>query len=62
MTKSDIYKYALVATMHALVEDEAYGSLNATDIYDVVHEITNRIDMELLWERSDEDRQGGDAE
>lgn len=61
MKKSDIYKYALVATMSALAEDEAYGTLSATEIYEVVREISERIDLELLQERKDERGQGGNV-
>lgn len=61
MKKSDIYKYALVATMKALAEDEAYGTHSATEIYEVVREISERVDLELLQESRDERGQGGNV-
>lgn len=61
MKKSDIYKYALVATMKALAEDEAYGTHSATEIYEVVREISERIELELVKESREALGQGGNV-
>lgn len=61
MKKSDIYKYALVATMKALAEDEAYGTHSATEIYEVVREISERIELELVKESREARGQGGNV-
>lgn len=50
MKKSEIYKYALAATMKELLSDVACGNADLTEIHEVVGALCNKIDIELLNE------------
>lgn len=58
MKKSNIYKYALTATIKALADDRAYEQqFSETEVYEIVHEISEKIDVELFDERRKEGEQ-----
>ncbi len=57
MKTSDIYKYALTATINALAHDQTYGQLSQTEVYEIVGEICEKIGVELFSESRKEGKQ-----
>lgn len=54
MKKSDVYKFALAATVEKLAREQLYPQYNHDVVYDLVSGICERIDLELLQERREE--------
>ena len=62
MKKSDIYKYVLAATVKDLVANKAVVPENKTDVYEVLHEICEKIELELYKEEQEAKKNVGTTE
>lgn len=56
MKKSDIYEYALAATVKDLVANKAVTPENQTDVYEILHEICEQISLELYREQQEAEK------
>ena len=56
MKKSNIYKYALMATVKDMVINDGVTPDKETIIYEILHEICEKIDLELFNEKQETEK------
>ena len=62
MKDSEIYKYALIATMKELLSDAACGDIDKDGIYEIVSTLCNNIDLALFCESEAKEGEENDAD